>query len=164
MGMKIQQQMKKNGFPIGVAVALGFVLLCATPGLTHAQSAPSSPSAQSSAPAPVQTPHPATPGARPKKNTSPEDDFAGLSYTDEQKTKIEEIRKDTRARMDAVIKDDKLMPEQKQAMLTGLQRLEASEMFKVLTPEQQKEVRKKVQARRAAEQQKAQYPTTVAPH
>ena len=158
--MKIQQQMKKNSSALGVAIAAGFLFLSAAPGRIFAQSAP--PPAGGPPPSIAAPPAPAHHSRTPH---GVEDDFAGLSYTDEQKTKIDEIRKNMRARMDAVIKDDKLMPEQKQAMLTGFQRLEASEMFEVLTPEQQKEVRKKMQARRAAEQgQKAQYPTTVAPH
>ena len=88
-----------------------------------------------------------------------------MSYTDEQKVKIDEIRKNMRARMDAVAKDDKLTPDQKQAMLLGLQRMETSDLFKVLTPEQQKEVLKKAQARRAADpqRQKSRYPMTVPP-
>jgi Spy/CpxP family protein refolding chaperone len=98
----------------------------------------------------------AAPEARPKKESRPADDFAGLTYTDEQKAKIDKIRQDTKQRMDIVKKDEKLSPEAKQAMLDGYQRLELGEVFKVLTPEQQKEVRKKAQARHAAEQQKQQ--------
>jgi Spy/CpxP family protein refolding chaperone len=68
--------------------------------------------------------------------------------------------------MDLVVKDDKLDSEQKQAMLQGFRRLEAGEIFKVLTPEQQKEVRKRLTAQRAAGQQqrKAQQQPMVLPH
>ena len=37
-------------------------------------------------------------------------------------------------------------------MLLGYTRMEYGEMFKVLTPEQQKQVRQKIHARRAADQ------------
>jgi Spy/CpxP family protein refolding chaperone len=55
--------------------------------------------------------------------------------------------------MDAVVKDEKLDTEQKGAMLGGLRRMERGQVFKVLTPEQQKEVGKRVLIRRAAEQE-----------
>jgi len=45
-------------------------------------------------------------------------------------------------------------------MLEGYQRLEIGELFKVLTPEQQTEVRKKAQARRAEQQKKQNRPPT----
>jgi len=154
------EQMKKNGFSIGVAIAAGFLFLSAAPGRIFAQSAP--PPAGGPPPSIAAPPAPAEPS---RARHRVEDDFAGLSYTDEQKAKIDEIRKNMRARMEVVAKDNKLTPDQKEAMFVGLQRIEGSEMFKVLTPEQQKEVLKKAQARRAAEQagQKAPYPT-VAPH
>lgn len=56
-------------------------------------------------------------------------------------------------RIDTVNKDENLTPEVKTAMLDGYQRIEMQELFRVLTPQQQAEVRKKVLARRAAEQQ-----------
>jgi Spy/CpxP family protein refolding chaperone len=58
-----------------------------------------------------------------------------------------------KGRMDNVVKDEKLIPEQKGAMLDGYRRMEYRQVFGVLTPEQQKEVREKVRARRAAEQE-----------
>jgi Spy/CpxP family protein refolding chaperone len=151
--------MKKNGFPIRVAIAAAFLILSAAPGRIFAQSAPPPPVGPP--PTIAAPPAPAQPSAARHQF---EDDFAGLSYTDEQKAKIDEIRKNTHERMNAVIKDDKLAPGQKEAFLTGLQRIEAGQMFEVLTPEQKKEVRKKMDARRAAAGQKPQYPTAPAPH
>ena len=78
------------------------------------------------------------------------DDLAGLNYTDNQKAKMHQVHQDIRSRMDAVVKDDKLSREQKKAMLEGYQRMEVRQVFKMLTPEQQTEVTKKVLARRAA--------------
>lgn len=160
MYMRIQEQMEKNGFPIGVAIAALFLFLSAAPGRIFAQSAP--PPAGGPPPSIAA---PAAPAQPSRAGHGVEDDFAGLSYTDEQKAKIDEIRKNMHARMAVVAKDDKLTPDQKEAMLVGLKRLETADMFKVLTPDQQKEVLKKAQARRATEQagQKQQYPT-VAPH
>ena len=139
VGMKTKRIRKQ------VTVAAGFLFLWWAPGLAGAQD-----SAPGSAPPPPL----ASPETRVKKESNPLDDFAGLTYTDEQKAKIDQIRQTTRQRMDAVRKDEKLTPEAKQAMLEGYQRLEIGELFKVLTPEQQAEIRKKAQARR--EQQKKQ--------
>jgi Spy/CpxP family protein refolding chaperone len=136
--------MNENRFAKRVAVAAGFFFLCAAPGLTRAQSSP---------PTPVPTPRKISPTARPKKNAPPPDDFAGLTYTDDQKAKIGQIHEDMKGRMDNVVKDEKLIPEQKGAMLDGYRRMEYRQVFGVLTPEQQKEVREKVRARRAAEQE-----------
>jgi Spy/CpxP family protein refolding chaperone len=80
------------------------------------------------------------------------DDFDGFKFTDEQKTKIDQIHQTMKSRMDTVSKDERLDAEQKAAMLDGYRRMEYDEVFKALTPEQQLEVRKKVLARRAAEQ------------
>ena len=159
--------MSKSSFSKQVIVAAG-ILLCAfgTPGLALAQSA-----APAGGPPPMIAAPPPTIAAPPAPQSSQRarqatDLFAGLNYTDDQKAKINEIRQKTKAHMDVVIKDGKLDPSQKQAMLQGYQRLEAGEIFKILTPDQQKEVRKKQAAQRAAEQQqrKAQQPPPVAPH
>jgi len=82
-----------------------------------------------------------------------DDDLADLKYTDDQKTKIDEIHKNMKARMDVVVKDEASTGMQKQAMLEGLARVERRQVLQVLTPEQLEEVRRKALARRAAEQQ-----------
>ena len=123
----------------------GFVLLCVSPGVSGVQSSP--PRAQRP---------PIVSRAARAKDTSPTDDFAGLKFTDEQQAKIDKIQKEIKLHMDAVVKDEKLNPEQKGAMLDGLARMERSQIYQVLTPEQQTEVRKRVRARRAAEQQQPQ--------
>jgi Spy/CpxP family protein refolding chaperone len=136
--------MNMNRFAKRAPVAAGFLFLCATPELTRAQSSP---------PSPAQTPHRASPARRAKRDTGPVDDFAGLKFTDEQNAKIDQIHQDMKSRKDTVAKDEKLSPEQKGAMLDGYRRMERGEILKVLTPEQLTEVRKKVLARRAAEQE-----------
>jgi len=147
--LKIGMRMNKNRFSARVMVAAGFLLLCAGAGLTHAQSSP---------PRPAQT-HKASPAVRPKNDAQPTDDFAGLKYTDDQKEKIDQIHQDMKSRMDLVVKDEKLSPDQKEAMLEGYRRLERGQVFKLLTPEQQREVRKRISARRAAEQEKKKKPS-----
>jgi Spy/CpxP family protein refolding chaperone len=136
--------MKKNRITTQVAAAAAFLFLCWAPGLTHAQE---------SAPAPAQTPRLSSPASGLKKDTHQSDDFAGLTYTPEQQAKIDQIRQTAKQRIDAVKEDEKLAPDVKQAMLDGYQRIEINELYQVLTPEQQKEVRKKALARRTALQQ-----------
>jgi Spy/CpxP family protein refolding chaperone len=135
--------MNKNRFGKLVAVAAGFFFLCAAAGLTRGQSA---------SPSPARTPNGASPGAQSKRDTSPPDDFAGLQCSDEQKAEIDHIRQQTKSHKDAVLKDEKLTADQKDAMILGYTRIEYGEIFKVLTPEQQKQVRKRISARRAADQ------------
>ena len=101
--------------------------------------------------APAKTPAAATVQGNEHVNVS--DYFAGLTFTDEQKAKIDEIHKDIKLRMDTVVKNEKLGPEQKGAMLDGYRRMEQRQLFAVLTPEQQTVVRKKLLAQRAAEQE-----------
>ena len=125
-----------------MAVAAGLIL-SAAPGLTRAQSAP---------PAPVQIPMAHSPSAQAQREALPEDDFAGFTYTDEQKTEIEKIRQDTKTHEAVVAKDDKLTVDQKDAMLTGYRRLEFGRIYRVLTPEQRREVNQRIRARRAADQ------------
>lgn len=137
--------MNNNRFAKQVSAAAGFCFLCTAPGLTRPQSSP---------PSPAQTPQPASPAAQAKKDAHQTDVYAGLQFTDDQKTKISQIHHDFKSRMDAVANDEKLDKEQKEAMTDGYRRMENGEIFKVLTPEQQAEVRKRVHALRAAEQQK----------
>jgi len=140
-------RMNKKRFAKQLTVEAGFLFLFAAPGLTRAQSSPPSPP-----PSPMPTPRRTLPAARPKKVTSPADDFAGLQYTDEQQARIDQIHQDMKSRMDAVVKDEKLTAEQRDAMLAGYQRMERSQVYKVLTTQQQKEVRRRIRARHAAEQ------------
>ena len=138
--------MKKNRFARRLVAGAGLFFLCAVPVLTLAQSAP---------PAPVQTPLNTTRPIRTKK-PGPMDDFAGLNYTDDQKARINQIHEDFKARMDKVVQDDKLSPEQKGAMLQGFQHMERGEVYKVLTREQQIEVRKRILARHTEAQKEQQ--------
>jgi hypothetical protein len=96
------------------------------------------------------------PGAQPKKDSSPQDDFDGLNYTDEQRAEINKIHRETESNKSAVVNDEKLTSDQKNAMLLGYTRMEYGRMFRTLSTEQQRKVRKRILARRAADQQVAQ--------
>lgn len=137
-----------------VLVACGLLLLLVAPGLVGSQSN------SSEAPA---TPHPASPAAPQKRDTRPIDDFAGLTFTDDQKAKIAQIRQNAKLRREAVVKNERLTQGQKDVTLERLQSLENSEIFKVLAPDQQAEVRKRIMARHAAEQQAQQNKQAVPP-
>jgi len=137
-------RMNMNRFARRVAVAAGVFFLCA---------APASARGQSNTPSRAPTPPKAAPAARPQRAPSAADDFAGLTYTDEQKARIDQIHQDMKSRKDAVAKDEKLTPEQRDAMLAGFGRMERTQVFKVLTTDQQKEVIKRIRQRHAAEQE-----------
>ena len=142
--------MNKNRFARQLVVAAGLFFLSAAPGLTRAQSSP---------PVPLRAPRMVSPAPRPKGDTGPVDDLAGLKFTDDQQAKIDQIHQNMKLRMDTVVKDEKLTKEQKGAMLEGLERMERGQVYRVLTPEQLKEVRKVMLARRAAEQETKQKPS-----
>ena len=138
----VRENRNRVGEPM--LVVCGFLSLLVAPGLVESQSN------SSGAPA---TPPPASPAAPAKRDTRPIDDFAGLTFTDDQKARIAQIRENAKLRREAVIKNERLTQGQKNVTLEGLQRIETSEIFKVLTPDQLAEVRKRITARRAAEQQ-----------
>jgi hypothetical protein len=135
--------MNKDRFAKAVAVAAGFVFLCAAPEMARAQSAMS---------VAVQTPPAAAPGAQPKRNALPPNDFAGLNYTEEQKAALEKIHRETESLKATVEKDRQLTPDQKNAMLVGYTRMEYGQSYKVLSPEQRKQVRQRILARKASDQ------------
>jgi Spy/CpxP family protein refolding chaperone len=137
-------RMNRKRFARGVAVAAGFFFLCTAPQPARGQG---------NTPSPESTPPKPAPVARPQRVPSKGDDFAGLKYTDEQKEKIQEIHQNFKSRRDVVVKDEKLTQDQRDAMLEGYVRMERGQVYNVLTPEQQKEVRERMRARRAAEQE-----------
>jgi Spy/CpxP family protein refolding chaperone len=127
------------------AIAAGMISLLAVPRPAQADSTTHSA---------LQAPTTTSSAAQRNRQTAAagEDDFAGLDLTAEQKTQIAKIHEGMEARKALVVKDTKLSPEQKDAFILGYTRLEHGEMFKVLTPPQQKQVRKKIADRRAADQ------------
>jgi len=142
--------MNMNRLAIRATAVAEFFFLSAAPGLMRAQSVQ---------PALVQTPHMASASARPMRDARSTDDFAGLKFTDEQKVKIDEIHRRIATRKDVVVKSEKLDADQKEAMIAGLGRMERGEIAKLLTPEQQKEVLKRVRAGQAVAQGNKQSPS-----
>jgi Spy/CpxP family protein refolding chaperone len=137
-----------------LAVGAGFALLCTVAGVALAQGPPGPPAQVQQMTAP----------ARAKKLAEPMDDFAGLKFTDDQQAKIHKIREDFQNRLDVVLKDEKLSPEQKGAMLQGFKHMERGEIYKVLTAEQQVEVRKRILARREVARQEQEKEKQAAAH
>jgi Spy/CpxP family protein refolding chaperone len=109
--------------------------------------------AQAGQPALMSSAHLAAPTVLPARDTrASDDDLAGLKFTDDQKAKIDEVHQHMVLRKDAVIKSEKLNANQKEAMIAGLGRMERGEIVKLLTPEQQRDVLKKVRAAHPATQ------------
>ena len=143
--------MNMNRFAKNVIVAAGLIMSLTVPGSARGDN-------PQNRPAP--TPNPAS--SAPQKITSVADYFAGLDFTDEQKASIEKVKQDSEAKKALVAKDTKLDDYQKGAMITGYTRLEYGEIFKLLTPAQQKVVRQRMAANKAANQ-KARRPAPPAP-
>ena len=135
--------MNKNAFVKRVVVGGGFIFLCVAPRLALGQSSPPG--------AALRRPVRSAPGQ--SRYISPTEYLTGLTLTDDQKAKINQIREDTKSHLAAVAKDQKLGPEVKDAMAGGFQRIENSHIFEVLTPEQQQQVRRRIATLRAAAQQ-----------
>jgi len=131
-----------------VIAAGGFLFLFTAPELTLGQS--SQPGA--APPAPME---PAL--APPIKSAAPPDLLDGLTLAVDQKAKIGQIREKTNSRLAAMDSDRKLSPEAADAMRRGYLRLENSRILEVLTPEQQRQVRKRIAAWRDSKG-KPQYP------
>ena len=140
--------MAKIAFVKTVVAAGGFLFLCAASELALGQS--SQPGA--AAPAPMKSA-----SALRGKSAAPPDLLAGLTLTDDQKAKIDQIREETQSHLAAVATDKKLSPEAADAMRRGYQRFENGKILEVLTLEQQQEIHRRIAAWRAATG-KPQYP------
>ena len=134
--------MNRIRFANTLTIAAGLMLLPAAPASARAESAPQEA---------MRVPTPASSAPLLKVEPLP-DYFAGLNYTDDQKAEIAKIRHNIDTRRSAVEGDDRLTQDQKDAMILGYTRLENGEIFKVLTLEQRRQVRQKLEARREAGQ------------
>ena len=145
--------MGKLAFVKAVVAAGGLLFLCAAPELAFGQS--SQPGA--AAPAPMKS------ASAPRgKSAAAPDLLEGLTLADDQKAKIDQIRKDTKSRLAAVANDNKLSPDAADAMRRGYARNENGKILEVLTPEQKQQVLKRIAAWRASTG-KSQYPLRQAP-
>ncbi|GEM_PF-1430025 len=66
------------------------------------------------------------------------DDEKALGLTEDQKTQLKDIRKNTREQVQAVRQDESLTPEQKRAKIREIERAQNERIRGVLTPEQQR--------------------------
>ena len=135
---------RRNRTRVGkrVLVASALLLLLAGPRLVGSQS---------NSPAAPSTPHRASPAAAANAETLPLE-LEGLKLTDDQKTRIAKIRQHVEVRREAIIKNEALNQDRKETILQRLNLIEASETFRVLTPDRQKEVQKRIMDQRGAEQ------------
>ena len=143
--------MNMNRFAQSVTTAAGLLLLLAWPGSACGENAQTQ-----AAPKPTL----ASPG--PQMIGSVDDYFAGLDYSEEQKASIAKVHQNMGAKKALVAKDGTLDGDQKDAVTQGYTRLEYGEIFKLLTPVQQKLVRKRIIDARAANQG-ARRPAAPAP-
>jgi hypothetical protein len=145
--------MNRNLLVKSIAIAAGLMSLIAGSTLASASGARQgaallSIQAQIEIPAGGQAPSEAR-----AKTAAITDDFAGLTYTDEQKALIAKIHQDSDSKKAKVASAQTLNGDQKDAMILGYTRMEYGEIFKVLTPDQQKQVRKRMQSRKLADQE-----------
>jgi Spy/CpxP family protein refolding chaperone len=84
----------------------------------------------------------------------------GLNLTDDQKAGMKTIHESTKAKLDAVNKDESLTADQKAAKTHELRHGARMQMVKLLTPEQRQQMKANVRALRASrrEQQQQQPP------
>jgi len=135
-----ERLVENNRVVHGATIAVCVILLCAVQRSAHADT---------SSRHTMEIPNPALPGSQ--HLISPADDFAGLGLSDEQKSEIEKIRTNTEMHRGLVAKNPSMNSDQKDAMIEGYTRQEYTRIFRILTPIQQKIVRQRVMAHRAAE-------------
>lgn len=80
----------------------------------------------------------------------------GLNLTDDQKAEMKKIHESTKAQLDAVNKDESLTADQKKAKVHQLRHVARTQMVKLLTPEQQQQMRANVRGLRASRREKQQ--------
>ena len=142
--------MKMNRFHRVLLITAGLTMLVVVPGSARGDQAQDR-----------TTPNPASPS--PSKVASFEDYFAGLDYTDQQKAEIDKIKQNIEAKKTLVAKDAKLDAYQKDAMIQGYTRLGYGEIFRLLTPAQQKVVRQRMAANRPANKGPKRPPAPTSP-
>ena len=146
--------MNRNSLTKQIAIAAGFLALTFVPRISRAQS--------SSQP-PAQDQSQATPAARERNEGKMHRAMQGLNLTDEQKTAMKKIHESTKAQLDAVNKDESLTADQKEAKIHQLRHGARLQMVKLLTPEQQQQMRANVRALRASRREKEQQPPQSQP-
>jgi Spy/CpxP family protein refolding chaperone len=148
--------MTRNNIRKQIAVAAGFLALSFAPRISRAQSSSEPPPQNQSQAAPAA---PAQPEARMHGA------MKGLDLSDDQKAGMKKIHESTKAQLDAVNKDESLTADQKEAKIHQLRHGARLQMVKLLSPEQQQQMRANVRALRASrpEKQQQQQPPQAQP-
>ncbi len=143
--------MIRNSVTKQIAVAAGFLALTFAPAITRAQSGSQPPAQDQSQ---------AAPAAPAQHEGRMRGAMKGLNLTDDQKAAMKTIHESTKAKLDAVNKDESLTAEQKAAKTHELRHGARMQMVKLLTPEQRQQMKANVRALRASrrEQQQQQPP------
>jgi Spy/CpxP family protein refolding chaperone len=143
--------MTRNSVTKQIAVATGFLALTFAPGISRAQSGSQ---------APAQDQSQAAPAAPAQHEGRMRGAMKGLNLTDDQKAAMKTIHESTKAKLDAVNKDESLTADQKAAKTHELRHGARMQMVKLLTPEQRQQMKANVRALRASrrEQQQQQPP------
>jgi Spy/CpxP family protein refolding chaperone len=118
-----------------LSIAFGFaIVVCMAP---HADARQDASTPQT--PPPSAAPSGAHAGGHHGKMSAdtPEDDPA-LNLTDDQKSKIDAIRADTKDQMKAINKDTTLSDTDKEAKVKTLRKTSRAQVWAILTPDQQK--------------------------
>lgn len=146
--------MSRNSVTKQIAIAAGFLALTFAAGITRAQSG-----SQTSA----QDQNQAAPAAPAQHEGRMHGAMQGLNLTDDQKAAMKTIHESTKAKLDAVNKDESLTAEQKEAKIHQLRHGARMQMVKLLTPEQRQQMKANVRALRASRREKQQQPPQAQP-
>jgi Spy/CpxP family protein refolding chaperone len=139
--------MIRNSLRKQIAVAAGFLALSFAPGISHAQSGSQPPAQDQSQ---------AAPAAPQQHEGRMHGAMKGLNLTDDQKAEMKKIHESTKSQLDGVKKDESLTADQKEMKIHQLRHSARMQMVKLLTPEQQQQMRANVRALRASRREKHQ--------
>jgi periplasmic protein CpxP/Spy len=135
--------MKTNKlFSMGLGLAM--ILGLATVGFARQDAG------SQAAPPPSAAPSGAMQGEHAKMNAETPENDPALNLTDDQKTKIEAIRTDTKEQMKAIKKDTTLSDTDREAKTKELRKSTRAQVWAVLTPDQQKQLAADMRAARQA--------------
>ena len=121
-----------------LSIAFGFaILVCLTPAADARQDA-STPQTPPPSAAPSGSQSGGQGGHHGKMSADTPEDDPALNLTDDQKSKIDAIRADTKDQMKALNKDTTLSDTDKEAKVKQLRKTSRAQVWAVLTPDQQK--------------------------
>jgi Spy/CpxP family protein refolding chaperone len=146
--------MNRTSIAKQIVVAAGLLALTFAPGISRAQD---------TAQPPAQDQTQTAPTAPAQQTAKRHGAMQGLNLTEDQKTAMKKIHESTKAKVEALQKDESLTADQKEAQIHQLRRSARVEMVKLLTPEQRQQMRANVRAMRAARREQQQQPPAAQP-